>query len=171
MILINLIDAAAVKRARHARYMREFTKKNRQLVRDTNRAASQRYRDKHGEVVSVRTKNWKLANVEVVRAYRKKPRALAVEAYNSAKKKGRPWADGQIEIAAKLKAIQDPKCHGCHRLQSEHPYKRSYAVDHCHKTGIVRGLLCDQCNSILGRCSDDPAVLRRLASYLDGKLF
>ena len=40
-------------------------------------------------------------------------------------------------------------------------------VDHCHQTGIVRGLLCFGCNRGLGKASDDPALLRRGLSYLE----
>jgi hypothetical protein len=39
-------------------------------------------------------------------------------------------------------------------------------VDHCHLTGEVRGLLCSLCNSAIGFCSDDPAVLQAAAAYL-----
>jgi Recombination endonuclease VII len=39
-------------------------------------------------------------------------------------------------------------------------------VDHCHLTGEVRGLLCIRCNSAIGFCSDDPAVLLAAADYL-----
>jgi hypothetical protein len=39
-------------------------------------------------------------------------------------------------------------------------------IDHCHSTGKVRGLLCIPCNSGLARFRDDPAILRRAASYL-----
>ncbi|WP_434976453.1 endonuclease VII domain-containing protein [Streptomyces puniciscabiei] len=44
-------------------------------------------------------------------------------------------------------------------------------VDHCHKTGRVRGVLCFNCNSGLGLLRDDPEVVRRAAAYLEGNLW
>ena len=41
------------------------------------------------------------------------------------------------------------------------------AVDHCHKTDVVRGLLCSGCNLALGAMQDDPHVLRAAAEYLE----
>jgi hypothetical protein len=42
-------------------------------------------------------------------------------------------------------------------------------VDHCHKTGRVRGVLCFNCNSAIGKLEDDPDVGRRAVAYLEGK--
>ena len=41
------------------------------------------------------------------------------------------------------------------------------AVDHCHTTGNVRGLLCNACNRAIGLLRDDPVRARRLAEYLE----
>jgi len=39
-------------------------------------------------------------------------------------------------------------------------------VDHNHKTGKVRGLLCQNCNSALGFLKDDPELMLKAAVYL-----
>ena len=41
------------------------------------------------------------------------------------------------------------------------------AIDHCHETGLFRGLLCHNCNLLLGHAKDQPEVLRRAAEYLE----
>ena len=40
-------------------------------------------------------------------------------------------------------------------------------VDHCHKTGRVRGLLCMACNKGIGLLLDDPNILRNALKYLE----
>lgn len=40
------------------------------------------------------------------------------------------------------------------------------AVDHCHKTKKIRGLLCDNCNKGLGLFKDKPELLNSASEYL-----
>lgn len=42
-----------------------------------------------------------------------------------------------------------------------------FSVDHCHKTGKVRGLLCSECNLGLGKFKDDPALISKALEYLN----
>lgn len=56
---------------------------------------------------------------------------------------------------------QDGRCPIC----GDAP-RRLY-VDHNHRTGALRGLLCDVCNRAIGQLRDDPVVLRRAAEYLE----
>lgn len=39
-------------------------------------------------------------------------------------------------------------------------------IDHCHKTGKVRGLLCTRCNSLLGVIEKDPLMFNKIQEYL-----
>lgn len=46
------------------------------------------------------------------------------------------------------------------------PDKIALAVDHCHSTGKIRGLLCANCNKILGHAKDNVVILREAINYL-----
>lgn len=60
-----------------------------------------------------------------------------------------------------LLAKQDERCAICGR-----PFVKTPHVDHCHKTKIVRGLLCVRCNFLLGYAHDDPEILTKAIQYL-----
>ncbi len=45
---------------------------------------------------------------------------------------------------------------------------RNLFVDHCHKTGALRGLLCSECNLGIGSLKDSRDVLLNAAKYLEG---
>lgn len=64
-----------------------------------------------------------------------------------------------------LYEAQGGRCAICRRATGK---ARRLAVDHNHKTGEVRGLLCKPCNSygIAMFARDDPEVLERAAAYL-----
>lgn len=40
-------------------------------------------------------------------------------------------------------------------------------VDHCHRTGKVRALLCARCNKGIGHLKDDPDLVRKALMYLE----
>jgi hypothetical protein len=42
-------------------------------------------------------------------------------------------------------------------------------VDHCHITGVIRGMLCSGCNYGLGCLQDDPIILQAAINYLKKK--
>lgn len=67
----------------------------------------------------------------------------------------------------RMLAEQGGGCAICGRGPSERGKYRQYLhVDHCHETGRVRGLLCDQHNLLLGQWGDDVDQLRRAIEYL-----
>ncbi len=61
-----------------------------------------------------------------------------------------------------LKEAQDNCCAICNRSL---PHNKE-DVDHDHKTGKVRGLLCHNCNIGIGLFQDDPKILDKAAAYL-----
>ncbi len=54
----------------------------------------------------------------------------------------------------------------CGICRKEPPMDRALAVDHCHVSLFVRGLLCMTCNTALGKFHDDPAILLRAVDWV-----
>jgi len=67
-----------------------------------------------------------------------------------------------------LHKAQNGKCAICGNGESEKINGRelSLAVDHCHTTGNVRGLLCNKCNQGLGCFKDDIELIQKVLTYL-----
>jgi len=59
--------------------------------------------------------------------------------------------------------LQNHKCAICN---DECKTGRKLAVDHDHKTGKIRGLLCMNCNNALGKFKDSKAILMKAIEYL-----
>lgn len=68
------------------------------------------------------------------------------------------------EQYADMLSQQEERCAICQR---DLDLGRDTCVDHCHKTGIVRGILCSNCNYGLGQFKDNQDVLREAIKYLD----
>lgn len=62
-------------------------------------------------------------------------------------------------------AMQNGRCAICGYSDMSNP-NFFPLVDHCHKTGKVRGLLCLNCNHALGKFKDDPGNLLAAIAYL-----
>ena len=72
---------------------------------------------------------------------------------------GLDWFDEQLQR-------QGNACACCKRQFQEGDKQTTPHVDHCHETKLVRGILCNRCNTVLGLCEDDGALLSELARYL-----
>lgn len=68
------------------------------------------------------------------------------------------------EYEEKLKQ-QNYCCKICQNKTTTRKNNR-FDVDHCHKTGKIRGLLCSHCNIILSRCNDNEEILIKAIAYL-----
>lgn len=60
---------------------------------------------------------------------------------------------------------QEYKCAICGRDSREMTYLLH--VDHCHTTGVIRGLLCSPCNVYLGYSKDTPEVYLAAIKYIE----
>lgn len=106
---------------------------------------------KNLERVRETTKAWAKRNAEYVTDYRRK---------NSVRRRLKRYGISREAYDAMMEQCQG-KCMICRKNPD-----RTLHIDHCHKTGRVRGLLCGNCNTAIGKFGDDPAVLAAAASYL-----
>jgi hypothetical protein len=44
---------------------------------------------------------------------------------------------------------------------------RRMSIDHNHATGVIRALLCHNCNFMIGSAKENPDTLRKAADYLE----
>ncbi len=97
---------------------------------------------------------------------------------HQAKKRSDPEKRAHINMAkraggARLKpddfnrlfAAQGCKCAIC--STTEPGSKNGWNIDHCHKSGQVRFILCAHCNRGLGAFFDNPALMRKAANILE----
>lgn len=54
----------------------------------------------------------------------------------------------------------------CAICGTKDPGKKGFQIDHCHSTGIIRGILCGKCNLGIGIFGDSTEVLLRAAGYV-----
>lgn len=138
------------------------------------------YYVKNQEELIAKTKRWHHANPEKRKAKDLRWRAANREKHLEIKRTS--WAKYPrthrncrykkhygitIEEYEAMVVAQNGKCAIC---ESDNHRSRkgvgSWPVDHNHKTGKVRGLLCYKCNSGVGQFDDDPEMLIKAAAYL-----
>lgn len=160
---------------------------------EERRAYQREWRRAHADQENARNAAWRKANPEEVRAetaaYQQahpgKARAWAVNhpekakqliaawnkahpGYASARARQRNYGMTQAEYDAMLEK-QHGKCACCGRSNSGSAMNGGYAplfVDHDHKTGKIRGLLCHQCNIALGMLGDSQERIEQLLTYI-----
>lgn len=84
---------------------------------------------------------------------------------------GRYWRDSNLWKLYGITLLQwegmfDAQGKQCAICGSTDPRGRNWHTDHCHKTGVVRGILCGCCNSAIGKMNEDPRVMAKAAEYL-----
>lgn len=139
-------------------YQREYYLKNREKLKQ--RSAD--YYEANKERVSERDKlkfsdpERRARRAEWQREYRKQNREH-VQTVEAANKYGITY-----EQAKELRSTTN--CQICNAELGRG--KNAFAIDHCHETGSVRGVLCGHCNKGLGMFRDDPSLLQSAIMYL-----
>ena len=119
------------------------------LTSSSKRAKAKIYREANRALLSAKTRRLRKEQPDRVKGYElKKAFGITLEYYKG------------------LLARQGGVCAICYE---GNPAGKSLAVDHDHNTSEVRGLLCDKCNRGLGLLGDNPILLRKSASYLEGR--
>jgi hypothetical protein len=129
-----------------------FNLSNDMPTREQKRKYSKTYYDKHKDSIPKRPNKYK-KTPEQARRYRLK---------NLYKITPEQWDD--------MYQKQGGKCANlfCDTTISNKRYDRLF-VDHCHYSGVVRGLLCHSCNIAMGLQKDCPNRLQGLVNYLNMK--
>jgi hypothetical protein len=70
-----------------------------------------------------------------------------------------------LEEYSEMLCKQEDKCAVCGKEHLEEPNKR-LVVDHCHTSGKIRGLLCNNCNTALGLVKESVQVVEKLKDYI-----
>lgn len=157
---MRLYAAERRKDPAFAAIQRERVKKWREANREKSRASSQAWREANPERARATNNAWRAKCAPGVlaekdqRDYRRNKRATHLS---------RTFGLTAEQYEAMVVA-QDGHCAQC--VRRDLPEKR-LAVDHDHKTGRIRGLLCADCNRGIGLFGDDPERLRAAADYLD----
>jgi len=114
--------------------------------------------------------NWKNKNAEKIKAYYELYRNDPAKQKASKKYHRNYWLRTKFGITAKdygdMLAKQDGKCAICGATES-HSKGNRLCIDHDHKTGKVRGLLCHNCNVGIGNFKDSLLLFREAINYLE----
>lgn len=117
------------------------------------------------------SKKWKLENPErykeSMKACWEKNRAAYYNTHN----------DRQLMVKYKLTreeynkmlAETNGSCPICSREFGIEPYTKP-VVDHCHRGGHTRGIICRQCNIGLGAFRDDTESMKKAIQYLENDI-
>lgn len=153
------------RRASNAACMRRWRANNKEKAAAASKAnhAKRRQKDLDGmrAAVSRNTAAWRARNPELVKELRAAHHAKDPKArrrYGMKHHYGLTYEEYEAMLEA-----QGFCCAVCGTSET----KKDWHIDHCHTTGEVRGLLCNNCNAGIGMFKDDPTRLRAAADYLE----
>lgn len=151
------------KRIRTDEWRKEYQK---EWVRKDSEKNREKYNEKRRKYYVKEVANWTEEKTEKLRLYHEKYRAKNKELI----KLRRYLSTYGITTQQyeDMVVAQNGVCAICKKSESQmlNNKKKRLAVDHCHDTGEVRGLLCGACNSAIGLMGEDPSVFMSAIEYL-----
>jgi hypothetical protein len=133
------------------------------------------YYEKNKEKLKAQKREWHRKNA---RGQRKKALAYYYANKDRQLAKNREWQAANPDRVKEIREARQARGYGLD-LKTYRKMKKSPCaicgkkvpgkmhIDHCHKTGKVRGRLCHWCNLAIGNMKDNPALLRKAANYLE----
>jgi hypothetical protein len=122
------------------------------------------WRKKHKKQEAARLKKWYADHPEYVEHIRQQYHKPGGKARKRAYYLQKAYGLTVVEYAD-LRQKQNDRCAICEKPFGETRMKTPF-VDHDHKTGKVRALLCGKCNAMLGMANDTVAILEKAVVYL-----
>lgn len=141
-------------------YTKEYYKKNREKILKRNKDY---YNSPHGKVKKIESvKKYKAKHVgkfkKYAEEYRSKPENKDRLKHLNLIRRYRISLDEYQSMYDKQNGLCEVCCTSSERL---------LAVDHNHKTGRIRGLLCSQCNLAIGNSKEDVKILKNMIKYIN----
>lgn len=148
---------------------RAYNKRYYAANRETERARATAWASKNPERRAATTAAWRKANKDrvnenVKRWQRENAEKYARIHYKAMLRQRCKKFGITIDDYFGMLIAQAGACKLCGRNELENG--RDLAIDHCHATGKVRGLLCHPCNTVLGHVQDDAALLQKMIEYI-----
>lgn len=113
---------------------------------------------------------------EALQIYRQNNPAKIFKKYSNSKERRRTNVCEKYGITLfryeKMLKEQNNTCAICKEpetMKKKNGTLQNLAIDHCHKTGIVRGLLCSKCNTGIGYFKENRNILKNAITYLENK--
>lgn len=142
-----------------------------------NKLVSEAWGKENAERRKARGKLWKQENREKTRAYDRK--AYWKDPVKTRERKKNPALRRKSKLLCRfgltledydrMLVAQMGVCAICGQPENS-SQRKNLSVDHCHKTGKIRGLLCGACNLAVGNVKESPEIGRKLVSYIEKHL-
>lgn len=118
-------------------------------------------RSKKSELRQSRCKDCESKNAKIRYLKNREKRILKQRKINILNKYGVTEEEYNIMLKS-----QDSKCAICGSKEIKRKGAKFFNIDHCHKSNKVRGLLCHNCNIVLGKIEDSKDWLKQALKYL-----